>query len=185
MKLSIKKQRNRLGALAAVAVLALAAVGCGSDDTKTTTSDAAAVATQSTTAAQTKAAAIATKDSSLGAILAGTKNHTVYMFEADKNGKSNCTGDCAAAWPPVLTNGNPTAAPDAQSSALGTTKRDDGKMQVTYAGHPIYYFTKDTDEEDVYGNDVEAFGADWYAMTATGAKAEKSDNSSASESGGY
>jgi predicted lipoprotein with Yx(FWY)xxD motif len=181
----MKTFQRTLGALAAVAVLAVVAAGCGSSDTKTATSDAAAVATQSTSAASTSAAEIATKDSSFGTILAGAKNHTVYMFEADKNGKSNCNDACAAAWPPVLTKGDATAAPEAQSSKLGMVKRDDGKTQVTYAGHPIYFFSKDTDEEDVYGQEVEAFGGEWYAMTATGAKAEKQSSSSSSGSGGY
>jgi predicted lipoprotein with Yx(FWY)xxD motif len=129
------------------------------------------------------AAQITTKnDSSLGTILAGDKNLTVYLFEADKGSTSTCNGQCAVAWPPVLTTGNATAAGSAKSSKLGTTKRSDGKMQVTYAGHPLYYFVQDKDAGDAYGQGVKAFGAEWYVMSPSGTKVEKKSSSAASTS---
>jgi predicted lipoprotein with Yx(FWY)xxD motif len=186
----MKRFLKIFSAVAALALLAIVAAGCGSSNTKTTSSPAAAVVTQSTSAANATAttpAQLTTKDaSSLGTILAGAKSNTVYLFEADKNGKSACNGDCAAAWPPVLTKGTATVTPNAKSSMVGTIKRDDGTTQVTYGGHPIYYFSKDKDAEDVYGQGVSAFGADWYTLSASGNKIEKSASStSSSNSGGY
>jgi predicted lipoprotein with Yx(FWY)xxD motif len=191
MKLSAKT----LVSFAAIAVLALALAGCGSSDsnsTKTASADSSANAAASTSAAPSTSAAatITTKDAAkLGTILAsGGKNMTVYLFEADKNGTSTCDGDCAAAWPPVLTKGNPTAKPSAESAKLGTAKRSDGTTQVTYAGHPLYYFVKDKDAEDVYGNGITEFGAEWYALTPSGKSAESassSDSSNSSAGSGY
>jgi predicted lipoprotein with Yx(FWY)xxD motif len=99
---------------------------------------------------------------------------TVYVFDADKGSSSSCSGACAAKWPPLTTSGTPRAGSGAQASALGTITRSDGTKQVTYAGHPLYYFVKDKDDGDAYGQGVNAFGASWYAVKPTG---EKLDNS--------
>lgn len=183
MKLSMKPP------LMLVAVLAVAAVlisGCGSASStsgKTTTADAGATQTASTSGS---AVLIATKDDAkLGAILSGEKDMTVYLFEADKNGKSACDADCQSVWPPVIADGKPSAAPAAEGSKIGSLKLSDGKSQVTYAGHPLYYYVKDTDSEDVYGEGVDSFGAEWYVMNASGAKVEKKAAAPASSSSGY
>lgn len=171
--------------ITACAVLALALSGCGEDKTSTTAGSETA-ATQSTSMSAVK---ISAKDSDLGTVLAGADGKTIYLFEADKDGKSACSGDCAAAWPPVT--GEATAGDGAESDKLGTIKRDDGSSQVTYAGHPLYYYVKDTDEEDTYGQEVDSFGAEWYAVTTSGAKAsgdgasKSEDSSSGSKSYGY
>jgi predicted lipoprotein with Yx(FWY)xxD motif len=111
----------------------------------------------------------------LGTILAvGSKKLTVYMFAGDKGSTSTCTGACAAAWPPVIAKGAPKASGGAASSSLGTTPRAAGLMQVTYKGHPLYYFIKDKDDGDAYGQGAHAFGADWYVLAPSG---EKVDNS--------
>src|SRR5205807_5159942 len=101
----------------------------------------------------------------LGTILAaGPKNLTVYMFAADKTSKSTCTGACAKAWPPVTTSGSAAASGKAVSADLGKTMRAGGVEQVTYKGHPLYYFIKDKDDGDSYGQGAHAFGADWYVL---------------------
>ena len=87
---------------------------------------------------------IKTATTSLGLVLADGKGITVYLFEKDAGIKSTCYGACAAAWPPVLTTGEPVAGAGAKTALLGTTKRTDGKMQVTYAGHPLYYSVQST-----------------------------------------
>ncbi|MGH2959091.1 MAG: COG4315 family predicted lipoprotein, partial [Solirubrobacterales bacterium] len=110
-----------------------------------------------------------TKASDVGTVLAGADGRTLYLFEADKGGKPTCSGDCAAAWPPAIGSGDVTVSGDADQSKLGSVAET---KQITYAGHPLYYYVKDTDAEDVYGNDVEAFGAEWYAVTPSGANAE-------------
>jgi predicted lipoprotein with Yx(FWY)xxD motif len=113
----------------------------------------------------------------MGTVLAaGPKRLTVYLFEADKGASSSCTGACAAAWPPVI--GRPTAAGGANATALGTIKRPDGTTQVTYKGHPLYFFVKDKDDGDTYGQGVTAFGAGWFAVTASGAQASGSGSGS-------
>ncbi|MGN6372957.1 MAG: COG4315 family predicted lipoprotein, partial [Solirubrobacteraceae bacterium] len=95
----------------------------------------------------------------LGAILAAGPEHmTVYLFEADKGPSSKCSGACAGAWPPVTTGGAPVAAGGAVSADLGTIKRSDGALQVTYKGHPLYYFVNDKDAGDAYCEGVNGFG---------------------------
>jgi predicted lipoprotein with Yx(FWY)xxD motif len=109
----------------------------------------------------------------LGTILAaGNKNLTVYLFEADKRGNPACSSDCAHAWPPVI--GDPRASGHAVSADLGTVKRSDGKTQVTYKGHPLYFFIKDKDDGDAYGQGSKAFGAGWYVLSPSGKKIDNS-----------
>jgi predicted lipoprotein with Yx(FWY)xxD motif len=109
------------------------------------------------------------KAKKLGRILdAGPKHLTVYLFESDKGGKSTCTGGCAQAWPPVT--GSAMAAAGAASSKLGTLTRSDGTTQVTYNGHPLYFFAKDKDDGDAYGQASRQFGAKWYVLKPNGVK---------------
>ena len=130
--------------------------------------------TSSSSSAGTGGTKITTKThGKLGTILAtGPKKMTVYMFEADKTSKSTCSGACAVAWPPVIAKGSPSASGQAASADLGTTTRAGGIKQVTYKGHPLYYFIKDKDDGDAYGQGAHAFGADWYVLTPSGKKVE-------------
>lgn len=77
-------------------------------------------------------------------ILVDGAGRTLYMYTADTGGTSNCVNDstyhCSKAWPPLLTTGAPHAGQGAKASLLGTTKRADGGVQVTYHGHPLYTF---------------------------------------------
>src|SRR5262245_43712874 len=82
--------------------------------------------------------------SSLGRILVDSRGKTLYLWAHDRGRKSTCYGDCAAYWPPLLTRGKPVARGGAHANLLGTSRRRDGRMQVTYAGHPLYYFVQDT-----------------------------------------
>ncbi len=116
---------------------------------------------------------VTTKHSKYGMILAaGPKKLTAYLFEADKGTASTCTGACAAAWPPVLAEGTPTASTQAVSADLGTITRAGGVKQVTYKGHPLYDFVKDKD--DAYGEGVKVFGATWYVLAPSGKKVDDS-----------
>jgi predicted lipoprotein with Yx(FWY)xxD motif len=170
-----------LAATATVAAALLA--GCGSSSSSSSNSTAASTPastpTQSTaastsTAAATPGVAVATKKSKLGTILAaGPKHLTVYLFEADKGTSSSCSGACAKAWPPVTTDGQPTVSGDAVSADLGTTMRPDGTKQVTYKGHPLYFFEKDEDSGDAYGQGSKAFGAGWYVLKPSGEKLDE------------
>jgi len=107
----------------------------------------------------------------LGMILVDSNGMTLYDFHKDKGTTSSCYGPCAEGWPPMLTEGEPTVGNGASSSKLGTTKRKDGTMQVTYAGHPLYTFVEDKKPGEANGNDVSAFGGQWYALKGNGEEA--------------
>jgi predicted lipoprotein with Yx(FWY)xxD motif len=133
----------------------------------------ASVAAIATSAVSTPAT-VKTRSTSLGAILVDAKGRTLYLFMKDKNGKSACTGACAAAWPPLLTKGKPKAAARASASKLGTTKRADGTTQVTYNRHPLYTFILDKNKPgSTKGEGSKAFGAEWYVLGSGGNKIEK------------
>ena len=165
-------------ALIALPLVAVAVAGCGSSSHTSAGggSSGGAYGSSAPSSSSTSApvALISTKHSSkLGTILAfGPKHLTVYLFEGDKAGVSNCTGACPSAWPPVI--GTPQAQGAAMSADLGTITRSDGRRQVTYKGHPLYRFIKDGDSGDAYGHGAKAFGADWYALAPSGNKVDKS-----------
>lgn len=104
----------------------------------------------------------------LGMILVDAKGFTVYDFHKDKASTSSCYGPCAQAWPPVLTEGEPEVGNGASASLLGTTKRKDGTMQVTYAGQPLYTYVEDKKPGEANGNDVSLYGGEWYALKGNG-----------------
>ncbi len=176
----------------AIAILAigalLAVAGCGGSDSGSSSGEGGAYGsgggeTGSTQSAKSEAGgggapaggagvvAVA-KSPELGtAILVDSKGFTLYDFHKDKGTESACYGACAKGWPPLTTNGAPQATNGAEASKLGTTKRSDGTMQVTYAGHPLYTFVEDTKPGEAKGNDVSAFGAQWYALKSSGEEA--------------
>ncbi len=104
---------------------------------------ALAAASGSATAATGAAAKLSVGSTEYGKVLFGPSGKVVYAFGADKSSTSRCYGVCAAAWPPLLTKGAPLAGSGIESKLLGTTKRRDGALQVTYAGHPLYYYSAD------------------------------------------
>jgi len=104
----------------------------------------------------------------LGRVLVDSKGITLYDFVKDKGGTSACYGACAALWPPVLTKGKPIAGPGLRKSLLGTTKRKDGKLEVTYGGHPLYYFVTDRKPGQTTGQGVDQFGGPWWVISAAG-----------------
>ncbi len=106
-------------------------------------------------------------DSRWGDILAGPKSRAIYLFTREKGTRSRCYGQCAVEWPPVLTKGKPRAAAGVDASRLGTTKRRDGRIQVTYAGNPLYYWYRDPPGE-VFCQAVKEFGGWWYVVDPGG-----------------
>lgn len=181
-----------LAPMLAAALLVLALAGCGSSKSSSSTTAAAAstpatssssgtssseatTSTASSSPASPEGEMITAKHSKLGTILAaGPKKLTVYLFEADKNGQSACSGECAKFWPPVTTGGEPQASGAAASADLSTITRPDGTKQVVYKGHPLYFFAKDKDDGDAYGQGEKAFGADWYVLKPSGSKVDES-----------
>lgn len=106
--------------------------------------------------------------SSLGSVLVDGQGRTLYLFEADKNGSSACSGSCAQAWPPLTSSGTPQAAGGAATNELGTIKRQGGQTQVTYHGFPLYYFMGDHKSGDTAGQGLDQFGARWYVLSPAG-----------------
>jgi predicted lipoprotein with Yx(FWY)xxD motif len=118
--------------------------------------------------AKTASATVSLKTTSLGPVLVSSSGHTLYVFARDRNGKSACSGVCATYWPPVIAKGKPSAGAGIRSSLLGTTKRADGKVQVTYNRHPLYTFALDRKAGDTKGQGLHDFGATWWAVSAKG-----------------
>jgi predicted lipoprotein with Yx(FWY)xxD motif len=113
-------------------------------------------------------ARVSIANSPLGRILVDSKGITLYDFVQDKGTKSTCYGACAALWPPLITKGKPIAGHGVRASLLGTTKRKDGKLEVTYNGHPLYYFVTDRKPGQMTGQGVNQFGAPWWVLSAAG-----------------
>jgi predicted lipoprotein with Yx(FWY)xxD motif len=167
-------------ALLAVAA-ALAIAGCGSSSDSNESGGVyggkgSSATSGETTAASTEGGAIAVltvaSAPKVGPVLVDSKGFTVYDFHKDKGTTSSCYGPCAEGWPPVTTEGAPMSGEGAMASKLGTTKRKDGSTQVTYAGHPLYTFVGDKKPGEATGNNVDAFGAEWYALKGNGEEAE-------------
>jgi predicted lipoprotein with Yx(FWY)xxD motif len=135
-------------------------------------------------AARANGPVVSTATTSLGRILVDSRGHTLYLFQKDTNGKSACAGQCASFWPPLIATGKPLAAAGAKASLLGTTKRADGRMQVTYNHHPLYTFVKDTKKGQTNGEALSAFGAKWYALSPAGARVVKQTSSPSPGGGG-
>jgi predicted lipoprotein with Yx(FWY)xxD motif len=176
--------------IAASLTAATALVACGSNDSSTTSSTAAAPSSSG----GSSSGDVAVADSDLGQILVDANGMTVYLFEKDTSGDaSTCSDACAAAWPPVTADGEPKAGDGVDASKLTTFKRDDGTTQVAYNGHPLYLYAGDSTPGDTNGNQLDQFGAEWYAMTAAGeavpdsagGDSSSSDTSSGDSSGGY
>jgi predicted lipoprotein with Yx(FWY)xxD motif len=158
-------------------VAALAIAGCGGSDDSSSSGGYGGNGSSATTPASTtpsgggeNAAAVVSTASSpkLGPIIVNVKGLTLYDFHKDKGTQSACYGACAGVWPPLVTKGTPKAGAGASAAKLGTTKRKDGTVQVTYAGHPLYTYTADRKPGDIEGNDFSSFGAEWYALTPQG-----------------
>jgi predicted lipoprotein with Yx(FWY)xxD motif len=136
-------------AVVGLSVVALASCGGGSDNKP--------IASAPPKTASGQPATVGVENSNLGKILDNGQGRTLYLFQADTGTTSNCSGACATEWPP-LTSTKPTVGKGASASMVGTTKRSDGKTQVTYNGHPLYTFAGDNSPGDTSGQGVNAFG---------------------------
>jgi predicted lipoprotein with Yx(FWY)xxD motif len=168
---------NQLAAIAVVVVLS----GCGGSSGVTRapattpaapapSSAAAAPAPSSAVPAKTTGTVITTAGSDYGVMLFDQKGQAIYLFDKEKTSAAKCYDRCAAAWPPVLTKGAAQAAGAARKDLLSTTKRADGREQVTYAGHPLYYYAFEKPHQ-VLCHDVVEYGGRWLVVTPSGAAA--------------
>jgi predicted lipoprotein with Yx(FWY)xxD motif len=152
-------------------IAAVVAVGCGDDDAGGAPADPGGErveqAAEHAAAAARKGAVVKVVDSQFGRVIADRRGEAFYLFDREKGAKSRCYGDCAVAWPPVLTKGKPRAGAGAAKRLLGTTRRRSGKLQVTYAGHPLYYYEHD-EPGTILCHDVDEFGGLWLVVDRNG-----------------
>jgi predicted lipoprotein with Yx(FWY)xxD motif len=170
-------------ALALLVAVALVAAGCGGGDSNSGSAyggkggGGASASKQASSEEGGETAGgdgivSAAKVGDLGTVLVTSEGLTLYDFHKDKGSQSACYGACAAAWPPLLTEGNPQAQGPAERSMLGTTKRKDGTVQVTYNGWPLYTYAGDQGPGEANGNDISQYGAQWYALLPNGEEPE-------------
>lgn len=168
---------------AAVVAAALLTAACAGSDGGTSGADAgaqpstSAVTTPSPApepppASATAAAGlpVTSGDSDYGPMLFDDGGQAIYLFDKEVGGRPDCYGDCAVAWPPVLTTGIPQATGSVRPELLGTVSRDDGSTQVTYAGHPLYFYAHEGPGQ-VLCHDVVGFGGTWLVVTPEGTPA--------------
>jgi predicted lipoprotein with Yx(FWY)xxD motif len=167
--------KRSLYTAAGVAGVSLLAAACGSSvgsygaSPAPTTNGAAAGATATATATATT---VALGSSKLGQILVDSAGRSLYLFEADTNGTSTCvSAGCVAEWPPFTATGTPQASTGLSATRLGTTTRPDGKQQVTYSGHPLYYFVGDSQPGATAGQGLNDNGGLWYVVHTDGTPA--------------
>jgi len=144
--------------VAALPLVALAVAGCGS----------ASSSVSPPTTKDGRAATIGAVNEGLGKILVNSQGRTLYLFQKDSGTTSECTGACAANWPPLRANSPPRIGGGANASLVATTMRSDGSRQITYNNHPLYTFVKDTKAGDTNGEGLTAFGGTWYAISPAG-----------------
>ena len=163
---SNRSYRSSLSTLAAAAcaVGLLALAGCGSSNEAGAQTEAGGAV--ATTAAKS-GPNLKIVDSEFGRVLADPKGEALYLFTKDGTGASQCYGECARAWPPLIVKGKPRAGSGVTANKLGTTKREDGRLQATYAGKALYYYVHDT-PGNILCQDVEEFGGRWYVIKPSG-----------------
>jgi predicted lipoprotein with Yx(FWY)xxD motif len=191
-------QRGYALAVALLAVIgAVVIAGCGGGGSSSSSPESSEESGATTASNSGGGGTISAAEiSGLGKVLVDAEGMTVYLFTPDKGSTSVCYGGCESAWPPVTAEGKPTAGEGAMSSALGTTKRKDGSLQVTYEGHPLYTFVGDKGSGEANGQESEGT---WFVMdeagsevkgraTAAGGEAEAESEPAGEEgesSGGY
>lgn len=131
----------------------------------------------------TTATVIESHAGSAGSFLTNSSGRAVYLWDADSMNKSMCSGACAGAWPPVTAKGHVTAADGAKAADLGTITRSDGSKQVTYLGHPLYYFAGDSGSGQTNGQGSDGFGAKWWLVAPAGTKITVADSATGAAAG--
>jgi predicted lipoprotein with Yx(FWY)xxD motif len=169
----------------------LIAFGCGGEETSTTgaqqspdvttsrdsgqaTTDAgdgdgAATETRhgDVTTPERKGTRITIRDSEFGEMLFDSRRQAIYVFENDRKRRTVCYGECAVAWPPVLTEGEPVAGRGVDADLLGTIRRRGGARQLTYAGRPLYYYANE-ERGEVRCHNVNLNGGLWWVVGPDG-----------------
>jgi len=158
-----------------VAAAGLLAAACGSAAASPSSSGSQSSGSQSSTPA---AGTMIASHSGSGGTFLTDSGHTVYLWDADGMNKSNCSGACAATWPPVMASGKVTPGHGVKPSDLGTIARSGGGKQVTYNGHPLYFFAGDSGPGQTNGQGSDNFGAKWWLVAPSGTAITASDTAS-------
>jgi len=192
---TVKRAKFRAGSIAGAVAAALLVAACGSASSSSSTASSAASnpsTSGSASSASAAGVAIGTTKGPDGTYLTGASGRALYLWVADGNGKSSCAGACAKAWPPVVTKTTPVVSGGVNTGDIGTITRSDGSEQVTYKGHPLYYFIADTSGGTTKGQGSDSFGAKWWlvdpagaAITSGGTAAAASGSSTHTSGGGW
>ncbi|HEX5191860.1 MAG TPA: hypothetical protein VFW09_03595 [Solirubrobacteraceae bacterium] len=190
----IQQLRYRIGGIAAVAGVSVLVAACGGGGSSASTTAAssgsaatntsASNAASNSTPAAAKSVSVGTAKGKDGTYLTGTGGRTLYLWAADSKNMSSCSGACAKAWPPLTTKGKPAAGKGVTASDLATIMRSDGSTQVTYKGHPLYYYVGDSGSGTTNGQGSNQFGAKWWLVSPAGAAITGSSSSGSSSGGG-
>jgi predicted lipoprotein with Yx(FWY)xxD motif len=177
----------RLGVAVAVPAILLAACGgssssttAGGSSSATAGGSSSAAGRGSASASTAKAVTVETHSGDVGTYLTDGAGRTLYLFASDTDGRSSCSAACTEYWPPLTTTGAAAAAGGARSAMVATITRSDGSKQVTYSGHPLYYFAGDAAAGELKGQGVNGFGARWWVVSPTGASITTESGSGAS-----
>ena len=154
---------SRIMVVIGIAVVAFAVAACGG-------SSGGGYGGGSTASSSSGKGSVALASTKLGKVLVDGSGRTLYLFEKDQPNQSTCAGTCAAAWPVDHSSGTPKTGSGVQASLLGTINRSDNTTQVTYNGHPLYYYSGDSQAGQQNGQGLNAFGAAWYVVAPTGGK---------------
>jgi predicted lipoprotein with Yx(FWY)xxD motif len=171
----------RLLAVGAVFALVLAACGGDDDDSSSNASATTSATSKTTETTSSQPATVAVAQTSLGKTLVDANGKTIYLFENDKTADmSTCTGQCATTWPAVTATGALVIGKGLDKEDFKTFARDDGTMQVSVYGHPLYTFAPDMKPGDTNGQGI---GGVWYAVGSNGQKID--NDAETTTSGGY
>jgi predicted lipoprotein with Yx(FWY)xxD motif len=163
---------HRLRPTAALAALMIGAAGCGDAGGGASPEAASAPAPTTTQRAPapkppTDGVRLKVVDSELGQVVGDAHGEALYLFDKERGSEPACYGECADAWPPALAKGAPVAGDGVTQRLLGTTRRRDGKLQVTYRDHPLYYYVGDAPGRILCQN-VDEFGGRWLVVQPNG-----------------
>jgi predicted lipoprotein with Yx(FWY)xxD motif len=154
-------------------VLAATATGCGSSAQRKTDDPVVRAPTGAAPPTVPKKKSrpgvrLTTHSTRFGRIVTDPRGRTLYVFTRETTTRSRCYGACAKAWPPLITRGRPRAGSGARSGLVGTTRRRDGRIQVTYRGHPVYHYVGDRTPGEVLCQNVAEYGGTWLVADPAG-----------------
>ena len=116
---------------------------------------------------------VTTRGTGLGDVLVDAQGRTLYLFARDTGPASTCDGSCASFWPPVPVSGAAQAAGGVAAASIGVITRAGGSRQLSYAGHPLYYFVGDSKAGQIRGQGLDQFGAEWFVLDAAGCRSRQ------------